>query len=153
MAGKSSELLVEKADDFFLVQAIDKAAHQRAQVGCRGGDGLAVAGYVGEKQPADAARGATGNVVDIAAALGLAERLAVDPDIETTQFDAAGGKLAAAPDLHALHVLRGRIRHGSIIRSGGIRAESDWITIGAPGAPDTGIIELELPSPGGTLDT
>jgi len=118
VAGKRSELLVEKADDFFLVQAIDKAAHQRAQVGCRGGDGLAVAGYVGEKQTADAARGATGNVVDIAATLGLAERLAVDPDIETTQFDAAGGKLAAAPDLHALHVLRGRIRHGSIITVG-----------------------------------
>ena len=118
MAGKRSELLVEKAHDFFLVQSIDKAAHQRAQVGCRGGDGLAVTGYVGEKQTADAARGATGNVIDISAALGLPERLAVDPDIETTQFDAAGGKLAAAPDLHALHVPRGRLRHGSIITVG-----------------------------------
>ena len=64
------------------------------------------------------ARGATGNIVDIPATLGRAERLAVDPDIETTQFDAAGGKLAATPDLHALHVLRGRIRHESIITVG-----------------------------------
>jgi hypothetical protein len=45
----------------------------------------------------------------------MAERLAVDPNIETAQFDTAGGKLTAAPDLHALHVLRGGTRHGSII--------------------------------------
>ena len=76
---------------------------------------MAVARNIGEEQAADAAGSATGNVVDIAATLGLAERLAVDPDIETTQFDTAGGKLAAAPDLHALHVLRRRIHHIGII--------------------------------------
>jgi len=76
---------------------------------------MAVARNIGEEQAADAAGSATGNVVDIAATLGLAERLAVDPDIETTQFDATGGKLAAAPDLHALHVLRRRLHHIGII--------------------------------------
>ena len=30
----------------------------------------------------------------------------------------------------------------------GFKRRSDWITIGAPGAPDTGVIELR---PGGTL--
>ena len=115
MPGKRRELFVEQADDFFLIQAIDEAAHQRPQVRCRGSDGLAVAGNVGEQQTADAARGATGNVINVAATLGLAERLAVNPHVQPTEFDAAGSKLAAAPDLHALHVLRGRIGHANII--------------------------------------
>ncbi len=117
MAGERGELLVEKADEFFLVEPIDKAAHQGAQVGCHGSDGFAVAGNIGEEQAADATGSATRDVVDIAAALGLAERLAIDPDIETGQFDATGGELAASPDLHALHVLCGGVRHGGIINA------------------------------------
>jgi hypothetical protein len=64
-----------------------------------------VARNIGEEQAADAAGSATRDVVDIAAMLRLAVRLAVDPDIETRQFDSTGCQLAASPDLHALHVL------------------------------------------------
>ena len=74
-----------------------------------------MAGNIGEEQAADAAGSATGNVVDIAAALSLAERLAIDPDIETSQFDSTGSELAASPDLHALHALCRGIRHAVII--------------------------------------
>jgi hypothetical protein len=45
----------------------------------------------------------------------LAEWFAIDPDIETGQFDSAGRDLAASPDLHALHMLCGGCRHVSII--------------------------------------
>ena len=76
---------------------------------------MAVTGNVGEEHAADAAGGAARNVVDIPAARGLAVRLAVHPQIEAAQLHSAGGKLAAAPNLHALHVLHGRIRHGGII--------------------------------------
>jgi hypothetical protein len=74
-----------------------------------------VAGNIGEEQATEATGSATRDVVDIAAALSLAERLAIDPDIETSQFDSTGSELAASPDLHALHVLCGGIRHGFII--------------------------------------
>jgi len=42
-----------------------------------------VARNIGEEQAADAAGSATRDVVDIAATLSLAVRLAVDPDIKT----------------------------------------------------------------------
>ena len=79
-----------------------------------------MAGNICEKQAADAAGSATGDVVDIAATLSLAIGLAVDPDIETGQFDFTGCELAATLDLHALHVLCRGIRHGSIITGWGI---------------------------------
>ena len=74
-----------------------------------------MAGNICEEQATDATGSATGDVVDIAAALSLAERFAIDPDIETSQFDSTGSDLAASPDLHALHVLCRGIRHGIII--------------------------------------
>ena len=49
LAGEGSELLVQQADEFFLVQAIHKATHQRAQIGCHGSHGLSVAGNIGEE--------------------------------------------------------------------------------------------------------
>jgi len=78
-----------------------------------------VAGNICEEQAADATGSAARNVVDIAATLSLAEGLAIDPDIETAQFDSTGRELAASPDLHALHVLCGGIGHGSIIAAEG----------------------------------
>jgi hypothetical protein len=42
-----------------------------------------VAGNICEEQAADAAGSATGDILDIAATLSVAIRLAVDPDIET----------------------------------------------------------------------
>ena len=74
-----------------------------------------MAGNIGEEQAANAAGSATGDVVHIAAVLSLPERLAIDPHIETSQFDSTARELAASPDLHALHVLCGGIRHVSII--------------------------------------
>src|SRR5450755_2531631 len=115
LAGQRGEFLIEQADKFFLVKAIYKTAHQGTQVGGRGSDRLAMAGNIGEQQATDATGSATGNVVDVATTLGMFEWLAVDPHIETGQLDSAGRQLAASPDLHALHVLRGGIRHGSII--------------------------------------
>ena len=115
LTGERGELLVQEADEFFLVQAIHKAAHQGAQIGCHGSDGFAVAGNIGEEQAANAAGGATRDVVDVTATLSLAEWLAIDPDIETGQFDSTGRDLTASPDLHALHVLCGRSRHVGII--------------------------------------
>jgi len=114
VARERGELLVEEANEFLLVEPIDKAAHERAQIGGHGSDGLAVARNIGEEQAANATGGTTRDVVDIAAALGLAKWLAIDPDIETGQFDPTGRKLAASPDLHTLHVLLRGI-HGSII--------------------------------------
>jgi hypothetical protein len=115
MAGKSGELFIEQANQFCLIEAIDEAAHQGAQVGCRGGNRGPVAGNVGQEQAADAAGGAAGDIIDIASPLGLAEWLAVDPNIQPTQFDTARGQLAPAPHLHALHVLRGQTAHAGII--------------------------------------
>ena len=81
VAGERGELLVEQTDEFFLIEAIYEAAHQRAQIGSGGGYRLAVAGNIGEQQAGDAAGGAAGYVIDIAAALGFAEGLAVNPDV------------------------------------------------------------------------
>ncbi len=105
-ARQRGKLLIQLAHEFGLVEAIDEAAHQRAQVGGRGGDGGAVAGNVGEQEARDAAGGATRGVVDVAAALRLLVRLAVDPGVEAAKLDGARGELAAAPHFHALHVLR-----------------------------------------------
>ena len=107
MARERGKLLVEQANELFLVQPIDKAAHQGAQVGCHGSNGFAMAGNIGEEQAADAPGSAARDVVDIAAARGLPERLAIDPDIETGQFDSTRCNLATSPHLHALHVLGG----------------------------------------------
>ena len=82
MARECGKLLVEQANELCLVQPIDKAAHQGAQVGCRGSDGFAMAGNIGEEQAADAPGSAARDVVDIAAALGLPERLAINPHFE-----------------------------------------------------------------------
>jgi hypothetical protein len=90
LARERGELFVELADKFFLVEAIDKAAHQGTQVGSRGSDGFAMSGNIGEEQATDAAGSATRDVVNIATTLSLFERLAVEPDIETRQFDSAG---------------------------------------------------------------
>lgn len=81
---------------------------------------MAVAGNVGEEQSADSTGGTAGHIVDIAAALSLTERFAVDPDIEPSQFDTAGSKLAATPYFHALHLPLGGIGHAGIISAGEI---------------------------------
>lgn len=70
---------------------------------------------IGEEQAADATGRAARDIVDIAAMLSLAKWLTIDPDIETGQFDSTGRELTTSPDLHALHVLCGGIRHRSII--------------------------------------
>ena len=113
-------MLVQQPDEFFLVQAVYKAAHQGAQIGGGGRYGFAVPRNISEEQAAYATRGATGDVVDIATALGLAEKVAVNPDIETGQFDSAGGDLASAPNLHALHMLCRGSGHAGIIAAGRI---------------------------------
>ena len=115
LTGQRGQLLIQEPDEFSLVQAIHKAAHQGAQIGCHGSDGYAVAGNIGEEQTANAARGATRDVVDVAATLSLTEWFAIDPDIQTRQFDSTGRDLTASPNLHALHVLCGGSRHVGII--------------------------------------
>src|SRR5579862_6799939 len=71
---------------------------------------------IGQKQTADPPGGATGNVVDVAASLSLAEWFAVDPGIEPGQFYSTGRNLAPSPNLHALHMLCLGSRHLSSSR-------------------------------------
>ena len=49
-ARQRGELLVEQADEFGLIQPIDEAPHERAQIGRGGGDRLAVSRDVGQQQ-------------------------------------------------------------------------------------------------------
>src|SRR5450432_2614611 len=144
LAGQRSELLVKQTDKFFLVEAIYKTAHEGAQIGGRRSYGFAMPGNIGEQQPANATGSATGNVVDVATTLGMFKRLAVYPHIETGQFDSTGRQLAASPYLHALHVLRGRIRHGSIItaRAHGTDSSRLWKLFEKMARPG----RLELPT-------
>ncbi len=81
------------------------------------GHGRPVAGHVGQQQPADPAGGAAGGVVDVAAAVGLLERPAVDPGVQAPHLHPPGDRLGAAPDLHALHLLGlvGEGGHGAIV--------------------------------------
>ena len=63
--------------------------------------------YVGQQEARDAAGGAARRVVNVAAALGLLERLAVDPGVQAAEDrPSAVGELAASPHFHALHLLR-----------------------------------------------
>ena len=128
---KFGELIVEELDKFFVVQAIHEAAHQGAEIRSGGRDRRAVAGNVGEQDAADAAGGAARNVVDVAAALRFAIGLAVNPHVEAAQFDAVRGELAAAPNFHAGHVLRGRIGHMHIIAGCGMRDERREVGLAA----------------------
>jgi hypothetical protein len=125
LSGERSEFLVEQADEFFLIQPVHKAPHQNAQIGCRGSYGFAVTRNIREEQPADATGRATRDVVDVAAVLGLAEGFAINPNIETSQFNATGEDLASTPNLHALHMLCGRIGHAGIITA---RRNLNWFS-------------------------
>ena len=80
-----------------------------------GSDGVAVPGDIGKQQTGDTAGPATGCVVNIAAALRLTVRLAVDPGVEAAEFNPLRGKLAASPHFHALHLLRGPLAHSGNI--------------------------------------
>lgn len=105
------ELLVEEPNKLGLIQAIDEAPHQRAQVGRGGGDGNPVPRDIRQQQTGDTARRATGRVVDIASVLGIAVGFAVHPRVQTAEGNAFLGELAAAPDFHALHPLLGLFAH------------------------------------------
>src|SRR5689334_22668666 len=100
------ELPVEQPHEFGLIQTVHEAPHERSQVGRRGRDGVSMTRHVRQQQAADTTCGATGSIINVAARMGLAVRLAVDPGVQSSEFDAARGELATAPDLHALHVLR-----------------------------------------------
>ena len=104
------ELLIEQPHKFLLVQAVDEPPHERPQIGCGCRDGGSVSRHVRQQQAADSARGAARSVINISAALGLAEGFAVDPRVQPAHFNAARGELAVAPDFHAGHVLRLGVR-------------------------------------------
>src|ERR1700677_1817377 len=110
-ARQHGELLVEQAYEFSLIEPIDETPHEGAQIGGGGCNGLAVARNVGKQQAADAAGGATGRIVNVAARMGLAERLAINPGVQAAEFHAARRELAAAPHFHALHVLGWLVGH------------------------------------------
>ena len=101
-----------------LVEPVDEPAHQCPQVRCGGSHLLSVPGNVCQQQTRDAARGATGSVINIAALLRASIRFAVHPRIQAPERYSQGGELAAAPDFHALHLLRrARLHRLSIIFS------------------------------------
>ncbi len=110
-ARQHGELLIEQANEFSLIEPIHKTPHERAKIGGRGGDRLAVARNVGQQQTADAAGGAAGGIVNIAAGMCLAVWLAINPSVEAAEFHAARRELASTPDFHALHVLRRLVGH------------------------------------------
>ncbi len=110
-ARQDGELLIEEANEFGLIEPVDEAPHEGAQIGGRGCDGLAVSGDIGKQQSADPSGGATGGIVNIAARVRFAEGLAVDPSVEAAEFDGARGELTTAPDFHALHVFGRLIGH------------------------------------------
>jgi hypothetical protein len=62
-----------------------------------------VAGDVGEEEAGDAAGGAGGEEVDVAAGGGVGVGGGVDPDVEAGDGDGGGGEGVSAPDLHAGH--------------------------------------------------
>lgn len=74
-----------------------------------------MSGDIRQQQAADSSGGAARCVVDVPAALGLAEGFAVNPSVQSSHFNAARGELAVTPDFHAGHVLRLRFAHEFII--------------------------------------
>ncbi len=114
-ARERAELLVEQLDEFGLIQPIDEPAHKRPQVGRSGRDRVAMPGDVRQQKAADPAGGAARGIVNIAPGARFSEGLAVDPGIQAAELDTARGELAAAPDLHALHVFARLIAHSGII--------------------------------------
>jgi hypothetical protein len=70
---------------------------------------------IGEQEAGDSASGTARSIIDISAALRLPEGLAENPDVQTAHFNAGRGKLASAPDFHALHVLCWLAAHDRII--------------------------------------
>jgi hypothetical protein len=99
------ELTVEQPDELGLVQAVDELPHQCSQAGRCVGNSASVTGHIRQQQTRDPSGGATRCVIDVTAVPRFAERLAVDPGVETAEFDSALSQLASAPDFHALHVL------------------------------------------------
>ena len=110
--GHFRELFVEQTDKLGLIEAVDETTHERAEIGGSGGDGMAVTGDVGEEQTSNAAGGAAGGVVNVTAALGFAIGLAENPSFQAAEFNAAGDRMTAAPDLHAEHLLCCWLAHG-----------------------------------------
>src|ERR1700693_4452505 len=72
-------------------------------------------GHVRQQQPADSTSGAAGRVVDIPARLRFSEGFAVNPYLESAEFDALRCELVSTPDFHALHVLFRLRAHGRIV--------------------------------------
>src|SRR5260370_30946117 len=88
---------------------------ERPKMGWGGGSCFSIPRHIREQQAADAARGAARRIVNIAAVLRVPVRLAVDPGVQPTEFNAARRELATAPDFHALHVLCRLLAHQGII--------------------------------------
>ena len=103
--GHFDKLLIQEPDKFGLVQPIDEPAHERAKVSGGGGNRLPMSRNIRKQEAGDSSGGATGSVVNVSATLCLSVGLAENPGFKTAQFYAARSELAAAPDLHALHVL------------------------------------------------
>jgi hypothetical protein len=80
--------LIQEADKFGLIEAIDEPSHKRAQVGSGSGNGMSMPGNIGKQQASDSPGGATGGIVDISAALRLTIGLAENPGFETAELNA-----------------------------------------------------------------
>jgi hypothetical protein len=105
VGGEFGELRIHGADEGLGIEMIDVATHERAER-CGGlGDGIAVAGDVGDEEAGDASGGAGGEVVDVAAGFCGGEGLGVDLCVESGEGDVVGGGCLSTPDFHAGHEL------------------------------------------------
>ena len=115
LPGKLSELPVEQADEFCLVEAVHEPPHQQSQIGGRRSYGATMPCHIRKQQPSDPACGTTGRIVDVATPLCLAVRFAVYPGVQPSEFHATFRELAAAPHFHTTHLLPGSIVHSTLM--------------------------------------
>jgi hypothetical protein len=76
---------------------------------------MPVTRHVREQEAGDPAGRAARCVVNVSAVLGIPMRFTVNPCVQPTECDSARCELAAAPNLHALHVLFRLFAHERII--------------------------------------
>ena len=113
LPGKFSELEVEQADEFCLIETVHEPPHEQSQVGCRRGYGATMPCYIRKQQPSDPACSTTGRIVYVATPLCLPVRFAVYPGVQPSEFHATFSKLAAAPHFHTTHLLPRFIVHST----------------------------------------
>src|SRR5712691_6049500 len=88
---------------------------------------MSVPRHIRQQEAADSARGAARRIVNVPAVLRVTVRLAVNPRVQPSEFNAARCELASTPDFHALHVLGRLVAHPGIIPGSFVSASASSI--------------------------